>query len=56
MVTAFHVKTSGATDACMMKMVIARFASRPLADNANLDPLSLPAYRAIADHLSGVVR
>ena len=56
MVTAFHVKTSGATDACMMKMVIARFASCPLAANANLDPLSLPAYRAIADHLSGVVR
>ena len=38
------------------EMVIARFASCPLAANANLDPLSLPAYRAIADHLSGVVR
>jgi CubicO group peptidase (beta-lactamase class C family) len=34
------------------EMVIARFASHPLAGNANLDPLSLPAYRAIADHLS----
>lgn len=33
------------------EMVIARFASRPLAGNANLDPMSLPAYRAIADHL-----
>ncbi|MEY2854236.1 MAG: hypothetical protein RL030_1368, partial [Pseudomonadota bacterium] len=33
------------------EMVIARFASHPLAGNANLDPLSLPAYRAIAEHL-----
>jgi CubicO group peptidase (beta-lactamase class C family) len=33
------------------EMVIARFASHPLAANANLDPLSLPAYRAVADHL-----
>ena len=33
------------------EMVIARFASHPLAGNVNLDPLSLPAYRAIADHL-----
>jgi CubicO group peptidase (beta-lactamase class C family) len=33
------------------QMVIARFASHPLAANANLDPLSLPAYRAIADQL-----
>jgi hypothetical protein len=32
-------------------MVIARFASHPLAGNVNLDPTSLPAYRAIADHL-----
>jgi hypothetical protein len=32
-------------------MVIARFASHPLAGNMNLDPTSLPAYRAIADQL-----
>lgn len=33
------------------ELVIARFASHPLASNTNLDPTSLPAYRAIADHL-----
>ncbi|HVF16494.1 MAG TPA: serine hydrolase [Steroidobacteraceae bacterium] len=33
------------------EMVIARFASHPLASNTHLDPKSLPAYRAIADHL-----
>ena len=33
------------------EMVIARFASHPLAANVNLDPTSLPAYRAIAEHL-----
>jgi CubicO group peptidase (beta-lactamase class C family) len=33
------------------EMVIARFASHPLAANINLDPTSLPAYRAVADHL-----
>jgi CubicO group peptidase (beta-lactamase class C family) len=33
------------------EMVIARFASHPLAGNVNLDPTSLPAYRAIADRL-----
>lgn len=33
------------------EMVIVRFASSPLASNALLDPLSLPAYQAIADHL-----
>jgi hypothetical protein len=32
-------------------MVIARFASHPLAGNANLDPMTLPAYRALAEHL-----
>ena len=32
-------------------MVIARFASNPLAANAASDPTSLPAYRAVADHL-----
>jgi CubicO group peptidase (beta-lactamase class C family) len=35
------------------EMVIARFASHPLAGNVNLDPLSLPAYRAIAERLMG---
>ena len=33
------------------RMVIARFASHPLAGNANLDPTSLPAYRAVAEYL-----
>jgi len=33
------------------EMVIARFASHPLAGNVNLDPLSLPAYRAVAEYL-----
>ena len=33
------------------EMVVARFASHPLAANANLDPTSLPAYHAVARHL-----
>ena len=33
------------------EMVIARFASHPLAANVNLDPTSLPAYAAVARHL-----
>jgi len=33
------------------EMVIARFASHPLGANVNFDPTSLPAYRALADHL-----
>jgi CubicO group peptidase (beta-lactamase class C family) len=33
------------------EMIIVRFASNPQASNALLDPLSLPAYQAIADHL-----
>jgi CubicO group peptidase (beta-lactamase class C family) len=33
------------------EMVIARFASYPLAANANIDPTSLPAYHALAKHL-----
>ena len=33
------------------EMVIARFASHPLGANANLDPMSLPAYHAMARHL-----
>ena len=32
-------------------MVIARFASHPMAANAHLDPTSLPAYQALAEHL-----
>jgi CubicO group peptidase (beta-lactamase class C family) len=35
------------------EMVIARFASHPLAANVNLDPMSLPAYHAVAKHLLG---
>jgi CubicO group peptidase (beta-lactamase class C family) len=33
------------------EMVIARYASHPLAANANLDPSSLPAWDALAQHL-----
>ena len=33
------------------EMVIARFASHPLAANVNFDPTSLPAYHAVARHL-----
>ncbi|MFD0850012.1 serine hydrolase domain-containing protein [Sphingosinicella xenopeptidilytica] len=33
------------------EMVIARFASHPMAGNANFDPTSLPAYQALAEHL-----
>ena len=32
-------------------MVIARFASHPKGANVNLDPMSLPAYHAVAKHL-----
>jgi CubicO group peptidase (beta-lactamase class C family) len=32
-------------------LVIVRFASNPVAANAASDPTSLPAYRAVADHL-----
>jgi CubicO group peptidase (beta-lactamase class C family) len=35
------------------EMVIARFASHPIAGNSGIDPNSLPAYRAIADNLMG---
>lgn len=33
------------------EMVIVRLASHPMAANANIDGVSLPAYQAIADHL-----
>ncbi len=33
------------------EMVIVRFASHPRSANAGIDPTSLPAYEAIADHL-----
>ena len=33
------------------EMVIARFASHPVAGNAANDPTSLPAYEAMARHL-----
>jgi CubicO group peptidase (beta-lactamase class C family) len=33
------------------EMVIARFGSHPMAANSHFDPTSLPAYRAIAEHL-----
>jgi hypothetical protein len=32
-------------------VVIARFASHPVAGNAASDPTSLPAYHAVATHL-----
>lgn len=35
------------------EMVIARFASYPIAGNVNIDPTSLPAYHALAKHLMG---
>jgi CubicO group peptidase (beta-lactamase class C family) len=35
------------------EMSIVRFASFPLAANANIDPTSLPAYQALADYLKG---
>lgn len=38
------------------EMVIARFASHPLAGNVNLDPMSLPAYHALAMHLMNAPR
>jgi CubicO group peptidase (beta-lactamase class C family) len=36
------------------EMVIARFSSFPVAANAYIDPTSLPAYQAVADHLMKV--
>ncbi|WP_232821187.1 serine hydrolase domain-containing protein [Oceanimonas marisflavi] len=33
------------------EMVLVRFASHPVAANGANDPLSLPAYQAVADHL-----
>ncbi|MBN7827844.1 6-aminohexanoate hydrolase, partial [Bowmanella dokdonensis] len=33
------------------EMVIARFASYPIAGNAANDPVSLAAYQALAEHL-----
>lgn len=33
------------------EMVIARFASHPVAGNTAIDPTSLPAYEAVAKHL-----
>ena len=33
------------------EMVIARYASHPVAGNAAIDPTSLPAYEALAKHL-----
>ena len=38
------------------EMVIARFASHPVAGNAAIDPTSLPAYHALARHLLAVPR
>jgi len=35
------------------EMVIARFASHPVAGNAIIDPTSLPAFEAVARHLMG---
>ncbi len=35
------------------EMVIARFASHPMAANAAFDPTSLPAFHAVAKHLMG---
>jgi len=38
------------------EMVIARFASHPVAGNAAIDPTSLPAYHAVAKHLMAAPR
>jgi CubicO group peptidase (beta-lactamase class C family) len=38
------------------EMVIARFASHPVAGNAALDPTSLPAFHALARHLIAAAR
>jgi CubicO group peptidase (beta-lactamase class C family) len=38
------------------EMVIARFASHPMGGNVNLDPTTLPAYQAVAEHLKKAVR
>lgn len=35
----------------LAEMVIARFASHPVAGNAANDPTSLPAFEAVAKHL-----
>lgn len=35
------------------EMVIARYASHPVAKNSAIDPTSLPAYHALAKHLLG---
>ena len=35
------------------EMVIVRFASNPLASNKYIDPLSIPAYEAVAEYLLG---
>lgn len=33
------------------ELVIARFASFPVASNSKIDPTSLPAYQAVAEYL-----
>ena len=33
------------------EVTIARFGSHPVAANSAMDPTSLPAYRAMAEHL-----
>jgi CubicO group peptidase (beta-lactamase class C family) len=38
------------------EMVIARYASFPMAANGFNDPTSLPAYQALANHLMGKPR
>jgi hypothetical protein len=38
------------------EMVIARFASTPIASNSSIDPTSLPAFHAMARHLKATAR
>jgi hypothetical protein len=38
------------------EMVIARFASHHIAGNVGIDPMSLPAYEAVARHLMATRR
>jgi hypothetical protein len=37
----------------LAQMVIARFASHPVASNAASDPTSLPAFAALGRYLAG---
>ena len=48
--------TSGVYIDPTAEMVIARFASHHIAGNVGIDPMSLPAYEAVARHLMATRR